>query len=355
AAVYKVSGGRLMAVRLAQAALGVVTVALIGILAMLLFGRAAGLAALAIAAIYPGFLLMDDAIMSETLYVPLTLGAVVAACMHRRSPHRWRWAVVAGLIFGLSLLTRQNGVLLLVPLILLVWSKPGADRRQRLATAALVVLVAGLVVLPWTVRNAVKLDAFVPVATQSGLVLAGTYNDQSRNDPDLPGAWRPPNAVPRYADVFRDKSLNEAGVDAELRSRALSYISDHPGYLVAVGWHNVWRLMHLGGSRYERDQAGDRNVTQGEETVGRFGFYVLALMAIAGAATGLARRAPWYLWLVPVLLATVLLGQGMIRYRDPIDPFLVLLAACGVASLAVRGHATSGAAPAPPAASGRAP
>jgi 4-amino-4-deoxy-L-arabinose transferase-like glycosyltransferase len=335
-AVYGVTGQHAFAARVSQAVLGTVTVLLIGLLAALLFGEVAGLAALAVAAVYPEFILMDSAILSETLYVPLMLGAILAALRHRADPGRRRWALLAGLLAGLSILTRQNGAVLLVPLALLLWTAAGTSRRERALSTASMLVVAGVVVLPWTIRNAVELHAFVPVATQSGLVLAGTYNEVSRHDPGDPAAWRPPSWVPRYAPLFRDTGLNEAELDSKLRSGAIDYAKSNPGYLPVVGWHNFLRLAHLGGARYEQDQAGDRNITPGQEDVGRFGFYVVAILALAGALTPPARRAPWYLWLMPVLLLSVVFTEGLIRLRAPIDPFLVLLASCALATLLSR-------------------
>lgn len=335
AAVFEVSGEGLLAARLVQALLGTLTVALIGVLAGILFGRLAGIAAVGIAAVYPEFVLTDSAILSETLFVPLTLGAAIAACLYRRSVQGWRWAAVAGGLTGLAILTRQNAFLLLVPLILLMWQSE-RDTRQRVVGAVLVVAISALVVLPWTIRNAVEFGTFVPVSTQSGIVLAGTYNEQSRTDSEFPGAWRPPNSVPDYAPLFRDETLDEAELDAELRARALDFLADHPVYPLSVGWHNMARLLHLGGDEFEAFQAADRNLTAKEADIGRFSFYVLALMAFGGAITPIARRAPWPIWLIPVSFAAVSLAQGMVRYRVPMDPYFVLLAACLVASILVR-------------------
>jgi hypothetical protein len=59
-----------------------------------------------------------------------------------------------------------------------------------------------------------------------------------------------------------------------------------------------------------------------------YAFYALALLALAGALTPAARRAPAWLWLAPVLLfATIIFAGSAIRYRAPIEPFLALLAA----------------------------
>ncbi len=61
------------------------------------------------------------------------------------------------------------------------------------------------------------------------------------------------------------------------------------------------------------------------------GFYVLALLALAGAFTRAARAAPAWLWLAPILLfASVIFAGSAIRYRAPVEPFLALLAALAI-------------------------
>lgn len=53
------------------------------------------------------------------------------------------------------------------------------------------------------------------------------------------------------------------------------------------------------------------------------------MLAIAGAFTRRARTAPLWFWAVPIFLfvSVVWLGTGGARFRSPVDPFLILLAA----------------------------
>ena len=66
------------------------------------------------------------------------------------------------------------------------------------------------------------------------------------------------------------------------------------------------------------------------------GFYPLALLALAGAFTRRARMAPRFVWLVPVLLWGIVFVGGFLRYRTPVDAFLVLLGAAALAAAADR-------------------
>ena len=56
--------------------------------------------------------------------------------------------------------------------------------------------------------------------------------------------------------------------------------------------------------------------------------YVVLALALAGIAG--ARRTPLFVWLFPVLMVLPAIAvYGLARYRTPIDPFLVMLAAVG--------------------------
>jgi hypothetical protein len=62
-----------------------------------------------------------------------------------------------------------------------------------------------------------------------------------------------------------------------------------------------------------------------------YGFLVVLPLALAGAFTRRARSAPLWFWACPALMwAVTVVLAGFIRYRSPIDPFVVLLAALAV-------------------------
>ncbi|HVA59711.1 MAG TPA: glycosyltransferase family 39 protein [Mycobacteriales bacterium] len=82
---YLALGHAILVPRLTQTVLGTVTVALISLLGYRLFGRSVGLVALGVAAVYPALILVDAALLTESLFIPLMLGALLTALRFRRA------------------------------------------------------------------------------------------------------------------------------------------------------------------------------------------------------------------------------------------------------------------------------
>jgi hypothetical protein len=99
-----------------------------------------------------------------------------------------RWAL-AGTLFGLLALVRPEYLLiaLLLPLLWLAKEALTADgtkggdmgrlsSRRRVRAVAVSLLATVVVLAPWTIRNAIVLDRFVPISTGGGKALyIGTY------------------------------------------------------------------------------------------------------------------------------------------------------------------------------------
>jgi len=332
-AVYAVSGTghagtRWQAARAAQVVLGLAVVALVGLIVALVWDRRTALVAVGLAAVYPPLLLAGSSLISEALFLPLELAAVAAALALRRSPQPLAWALAAGALAGLAALTRSNGIVLLLALAIAAWPSRRLTGGRGWAPAAALIAAALVVIAPWSVRNVHEFHAFVPISTQDGFAFAGTYSDIARHDRRAPGAWRPPIAVPAYARIIATPGLDEEQVDRRLRSASLRYAERHPAYLAAVAGHNLPRMLNLEGVGYERQAAADLGIARPLSDASVYGFWVVLALAAAGLATQAARRAPWFLWLVPVLMTlSILFVSALTRYRLPADPFLLLAAA----------------------------
>jgi 4-amino-4-deoxy-L-arabinose transferase-like glycosyltransferase len=338
--VYKLAGveraatpERVIVARRTQVVIGTVLVAMIGLLAAQLWGPVVALVSMGLAAVYVPLVTMSGSVMSEPLFAVFMLGALSAAIAHRRSAHRLRWALLAGVLTGLAILTRANALILLVPLVLAVW-----DARPRLSPRALgppvaLVLLAVLVVTPWTIRNARTLHAFVPVSTQLGSALGGTYNDEARTDKEHPASWRSLRGVPSYGDIFgKVRETNEAVLERRARQRAQRYALDHPGYVAQVAFWTTVRGLDVDGLEWARHTASTVSIEPKWADRGVCCFWVFAVLAVAGAFTAAARRPPWFVWAFPALmyLSVVFIVIETPRYRTPMDPFIVVLAALAV-------------------------
>lgn len=321
--------------RISQAVLGTIAVALIGLVALEAFGEAVALIALMLAAVYPVLIETSGTLIAENLLIVFELAAVYCALRSRRSGARLRWTIMAGGFTGLAALTHQDGLLLIIPVAIAAWSSV-APRGLRMRAVVVVAATFLVTLSPWTVRNAFVLHSFVPISDQAGETLLGTYNADSASDRRLPYGWLYPTEITTARPLVNDAHrLTESAWEGRLLSRAFDYIGDHPSSPFAVAYHNTLRLLDLGGSFAWKAAAGSIGLERGTAQIGVVSFWIVAVLALLGTLSAYARRAPWWMWLVPVLmtLATVFVRAETPRFREPIEPFLIMLAGCAVASL----------------------
>ncbi|MGN6869853.1 MAG: ArnT family glycosyltransferase [Solirubrobacteraceae bacterium] len=330
--------------RIAQAVLGTITVALIGLVALELFGATAGLIALALAAIYPVAIGLAGTLVAENLLTPLVLAAVYAGLRVRRAGRALRacaWIVGAGVLTGLATLTHENAVLIVLPLIAAVWGR----KPHSLAAPALLIATTALTILPWTIRNAEVMHRFIPVSDETGITLVGTYNAASAANPGLPYRWRIFYGIPGERALIRQAShLTEPQISGKLQHQALHYISAHPLSPLDVAYHNARRMFELQGTFAWHASASAISLPLSVARDGVIGFWIVCLLALAGAFSNPVRTAPKWVWAVPLLLAlsVVLVNVETPRFRAPIDPFLILLAAASLSTALARVRARLG-------------
>lgn len=331
--IYAVFGPDKTAARFVLALLGAGVVALLGLIARQLFGTRVSLWATGLGAVYVPLILVGSSLISETQFLLLELGALASALAARRRPGGWKLALLAGVLAGMAALTRINGVLLLAPIALLLWGRPRRSARA-LARPALALAAAVLAISPWTIRNAIEVGSFVPVSTESGETLAGTYNRVSDRNRVNPAAWR----LVRDTEWRRIKSrgYDSVTLDKKLRGAALDYVRAHPLYPLKVAFWNARRLLDLEGQTRWRFEGRTIDVEPGWADAGVYAFWLTSLIAIAGLLDRRVRRtltrAPRAIWLAPALLvlsALFVIGETP-RFRAPVDPFLVLGAAAAL-------------------------
>jgi len=342
---HPIGTARLLApARISQAALGTIAVGLIGLVAFECFGWGVALAAMALAAIYPVLIETSALVIVENLLSVLVLGSVWAALRARRARSAGGallWVGGAGILTGLAALAHVNGLVLVAPLLFASWQ---AVRRFQggplgLAGPLVLVLCAAATIAPWTIRNELVMHRLIPISDETGITLVGTYNAASAHDRAIPYQWRYYAAIPRdRALARRAGALSEPELSARLEHQAAAYVSGHPLAPLEASGDNILRLLELEGSRAWRTSAASIDLNEGTARIGVLSFWVVGLAALLGLALGGGARAPGWLWWVPVLLAlsVIPVNAETPRFRLPIDPFLLLLAAYGLSELARR-------------------
>jgi len=350
AGVYAVSGNSITAARVLNAVLGALSVLLVYLIAKRVWGRRTGLVAAALAAAFPPLVLLSRDLVSESLFIPLELAAVLCVLNFRRSGGAWKWAMAAGALCGLATLTRNTGFVLMIPIAFGLLS----GRRRSLGPPAAAIACAAVVISPWLLRDAAEFGRFVPVTTSGGIAVSGTYNEASYADSASHGAWRDPQIVPEFTHLFVEPGRDESEVDQILRREALAFAWQHPGYVAETSAWNFLRLFEISGGSVV-DQRGrtvsDRGIGSTNPIAERIGLAIAcALSLVGGLALVRSRMAargrgtapslptgPAFLWLVPAAMIAIAIPiAGGPRYRLPADPFLMMLAAIGVLWLADR-------------------
>jgi hypothetical protein len=233
------------------------------------------------------------------------------------------------------------GVALLVSLVLLV-RRGWRDWRGTWLQVLVLLLGVAVVVVPWTVRNAIALDRFVPVSTGGGQVLfAGTYLP-SDGDPEKVGeeviARHPglfgPNAVrelrleqilarlaaQRYPGMETDKALSKMGKEQlwdDLSEEPLEYVG-----FVATKIGRIW-------------SHGPREVMR--EPGWELLHWALLIVGLAGL-TVLALRRRWEALLIAVIfLAITAISALLVASPRRVLVMMPLLAAlAGVGAVVCR-------------------
>ena len=327
AAVYAVVGvdppeRRWKAARLTLALFGTAVVALAALVAFQLAGATAALLAAALTAFDPTLVMVGSSLLTESIFIALMLAAA-AAILRFRACGAWRWALAAGVLGGLTSLTRANGVLVLAAVA------AAAFRTRR--AAAIAVLACGVVVIaPWTIRNAVELDAFVPVSSETGFTVAGMYNELAD---ERRARWT--IAADDLIDVRREHPrAQEAEWDEALLERAKEYVLDHPVYPLEVAFWNSLRLVSLYEPGHDREVLQEGvGIPSAVAAAGVYGAWAMVPLIIALFVLGRGWGLPGFLWFVAVAMAAsaVLLGGGNARYRAPVQVLMVVGAAASFA------------------------
>jgi len=308
AAFFALLGPNLMLIRIVQAFAIPLQAWLVNDIGRRAFDPRVGLLAGCATALYPYFLYFQGLALSETLFTTALLGFVASLLRLDGSAKRTSISIGLG---ALSTYIKAS-LTFLPPFLLLPFVRP------RVAVIGLVVYLACLA--PWWIRNYVILDAFVPFSTTASMNL---YVGNNPHTVTAHGDW---NVDADPADLVRINAI--PGEVAQSRAYSLAaenFIAAHPGrflQLCVMRLGAFWAIVPNAAAYRSGLFMWVAALTTGP-------MLVMAVVGVAGTRWTWRRLMPLYV-LIAYFTALHTLTIASLRYRLPIEPYLILFASAGV-------------------------
>jgi 4-amino-4-deoxy-L-arabinose transferase-like glycosyltransferase len=188
------------------------------------YSETVGLVAALAMAFYPPSILFSVMRISPILLVVLLLGIIIHYLFSLQERWDMRDAIICGLLMGLNVLLEPTVILfyIAISLWLILWSPDSTlSAVKSLSTTGIVCI---LCVLPWTIRNYIVFDAFVPVKSSMGVNLLLGNHPNANGITFTEGL----NKVFSKEEEKQLRTLNEAQVNKLMQEKALAFIKADP-------------------------------------------------------------------------------------------------------------------------------
>lgn len=244
-----------------------------------------------------------------------------------QQPRRNIW-IGLGILFGIQILVRPDILMGIIffGIWLVIFS--GNKRKQKITGYAISIMIALLMVLPWTIRNYLEFDSFVLVSANSG------FNFYMGNNSQATGEFKQ-SYIPTIESMAMDSAnaayfrqhTSPVDRDAHLYQVGKQWISDHPAEALKLWikkfYFHWWQREEAGGGI-----AATEWMVTGYEIVSLFllifGFYGLFSLKSKSRKALLIT-----LFLYSTAISVIFFSQS--RHRAiKVDPYLVTLSIIGV-------------------------
>jgi 4-amino-4-deoxy-L-arabinose transferase-like glycosyltransferase len=324
APIFAVFGDSLLAAQLGNALLGVLSTWLIYRIAREVgAGRMGRLVGPLLFAFYLPSWIYAEYLAKENLMTPLMLGIVLLSlrCLHDASA----WvSLLLGVLIGLLAITGNAGLAIL-PVAFLALAMMPLSFRGRVVRIGIVGLVAMLVIAPWLMRNSEVIGE--PILNSNG-----GFNLYLGNNPAANGFFVSIADTPRGATWHQLREQGELVASNTLKTEAIDWIKRNPYdflALAATKGRLFWMPpVHEGKGVQSRVEVMTRWAWLGQ-------YLLICTLALGSVAFVQWRnRGTGLLWLAVVGYTAVhMVFYVIFRYREPIMPLMILLAALAIESL----------------------
>lgn len=344
ALLLKITSSEYFWTRLVQMLFSAGSVALTYLIGRDLFTERVARLASIFLAFYGTMIMYDGMFLLELLFVFLNLLGLFVLIRNRDNPS-YKAHFVAGLIFGLSAITRPN-VLLVVPFLalwLFIQFRGQLVVKGRLLLTSLFTLGIILPIVPVTVRNWMVIDDFVLISSQGGINLYLGNNPSAEGltmmMPEIVLDARVP--VTKFVPTVRTFAEKEVGhplkpseESAFWNNKAKNYIFSHPGAFIGLTFKKFVYFFSGFENSDQHDIYDFRNFSSLMKILLfdhglKFPYGLCAPLALVGIALAWPRRkelAPLLIFFV-AYIPTVILFLVTARHRLTVIPIMLLFAA----------------------------
>jgi 4-amino-4-deoxy-L-arabinose transferase-like glycosyltransferase len=300
-----------------------------------LFGSKTAILAAALTAGYAYFIYYSATLMTEPFYITTILAAFFICIQmtdSKASRRKKIWlAGGLGVVLGVTVLLRQL-FLVFIPFIFLwvIWTEQRRRNVVWLPQILLIILLIGIMILPFSLYNLQRFDQFVLLNTNTGYALF--FGNHPIYGTQFISILTPEMGTYQDLIPIELRSLNEAALEKALMKRAVEFIFANP-----------WRVILLSLSRIPIyfqfwPSAGSGAISNLSRIVSfgilwPFMLYGLILSAIKRGFHQLSSPA-WLLLLFMLVYSGIhILSWTLIRYRLPLDAILLLYASLALIDL----------------------
>jgi 4-amino-4-deoxy-L-arabinose transferase-like glycosyltransferase len=243
---------------------------------------------------------------------------LLVASIKEEHKHKFLLLAIAGVLLGIANLFRPVALFLSVAILFgsIIYNLLNKiSAMKAVKEFAIVSLFMLLALSPWIIRNYIVFEKFIPGRAEAGAALfVGSMVD-----------WKGEFQDNRHPTTLLDKEKYKTDLEQDnaLMEMAIENIKKNP-----VGWI---KLMPLKFKRLMFDVPGEKQVIKSKAIIVIIKIITVSvfLLAIAGVVL---HRNKIFVWLMatPVIYTIFihLVLFAMPRFRVPVDPFLILLAAC---------------------------
>lgn len=329
--------------RLVQFLIGLGTVALVGGVARVVFDRATGYAAAALALFYYPFVFFEGEVLVTSLFLFILMGGLLLAARAPGGPP-WLWPA-SGFVFGLAAITRPT----IVPFfpLLLVWQwrhgPHGPHGPPGRRVAHILLLAAALAVLPAAamIRAHAISGEWIPIASQGGVnFFIGNNGLADGKTATVPGWVDVQYETKQYEDNVglaakaiaereTGRSLGPGAVSSYWRGKALRWMAEHPGRAAGLMLRKAYYLVN------QREIPNNRLIGAYVREAAPLLFFlsvgigILFPLGVAGVFVRGGSRAGRELLLCYFFVEAALVVAFFIcsRFRIPVVPVWIIFAA----------------------------